>query len=436
MINKSEFAARRQKLLDSLENDVVCVIPAAREVTRSRDTEFPFRQDSDFLYLCGFNEPDAILLLEKYQGNSLALLFCRERDPVAEIWQGRRLGPERAVEVLGVDKAFPLAEFDQELFARLTGKTRLVFAQGADNALDNRLFEALAALRNTPKRGFNVPNLMQDIRPNLHALRHIKSEAELSLMRRAADISCQAHIRAMRFCQPGRFEYQLEAELHHEFAMQGARYPAYGTIVGSGVNGCILHYTENADELKAGDLVLIDAGAELEGYAADITRTFPVDGRFNPAQAQLYQFVLDAQMAAFEHIRPGGTLPDAMDAAVRVLTQGLIQLGILSGELEDNINSQSYRAYFMHGIGHWLGLDVHDVGDYKRDGENLPLEAGMVLTIEPGLYISEEADVDAKWRGIGIRIEDNLLVTVGGHENLTAACPKQIAEIEALMAKQ
>lgn len=435
MITQAEYSARRQQLLDSLEGDVVCVIPAAREVTRSRDTEFPFRQDSDFFYLCGFNEPDAILLLEKYQGKGLSLLFCRERDPVAEIWQGRRLGPERAVDVLGIDKAFPLARFEEELFARLTGKARLVFAQGADDDLDKRLFATLAALRNTPKRGFQVPNLMQDVRPNLHALRHIKSDAEISVMRRAAKISCQAHIRAMRFCQPGRFEYQLEAELHHEFAMQGARYPAYGTIVGSGINACILHYTENADVLKAGELVLIDAGAELNGYAADITRTFPVSGRFSPEQAELYQLVLDAQDAAFAHIKPGGTLPDAMDAAVSVLTQGLIQLGILSGELEDNISSQSYRAYFMHGIGHWLGLDVHDVGEYKLDGENLPLKSGMVLTIEPGLYISEEADVDEKWRGIGIRIEDNLLVTADGYDNLTAACPKQIADIEALMAK-
>ncbi|GAA0361613.1 Xaa-Pro aminopeptidase [Bowmanella denitrificans] len=434
MIAIQEYAVRRQQLLAQLEDNVLCIVSAAREVTRSRDTEFPFRQDSDFYYLTGFNEPDAVLVMEKSQGKSVSLLFCRERDPHAEIWHGRRLGPERAVAALGVDAAFTLSQLEEEVLVRANGKSRLVFAQGADEALDNMLFSTLAQLRSAPKKGYIAPKLMQDIRPAVHSLRHIKSAAEIQLMRRAAEISCQAHIRAMQFCTPGRYEYQLEAELHHEFAMQGARYPAYGTIVGSGINACILHYTENQDELQAGDLVLIDAGAELCGYAADITRTFPVSGKFSPEQALLYQLVLDAQLAAFQHIHPGGTLPQAMDAAVRVLTQGLIQLGILQGELEDNIQSQHYRDYFMHGIGHWLGLDVHDVGDYKRDGEDQPLVPGMVLTIEPGLYISDMAEVEAKWRGIGIRIEDNLLVTADGYENLTAACPKHIADIERLMA--
>ncbi|GAB3018566.1 Xaa-Pro aminopeptidase [Bowmanella dokdonensis] len=436
MITLSEYAERRQRLLAKMSDHSVCVLAAAREVTRSRDTEYPFRQDSDFCYLTGFNEPEALLVLSKTQTGQESVLFCREKDPQAEIWQGRRLGPQAAPRTLGVDQAFSLEEADERLLALLDGCEVLYFAQGHSAHLDQRLFGLLDKLRSAPKKSRVAPRALMDVRDWLHEMRLLKSAAEIALMRRAAEISAQAHQRAMRFCRPGRLEYQLEAELHHEFAMQGARHPAYGTIVGGGINACVLHYTQNSDELRDGDLVLIDAGAELQGYAADITRTFPVSGRFSQEQATLYQLVLDAQLAAFEHIRPRDTLAMATDAAARVICAGLLKLGILSGTLEQNLEQKAYRQYFMHGLGHWLGLDVHDVGDYKLDGQDRPFEPGMVLTVEPGIYIAQDAQVDPKWRGIGIRIEDNLLVTAAGYENLTVSAPKQISEIETLMATE
>ncbi|WP_246840551.1 Xaa-Pro aminopeptidase [Lacimicrobium sp. SS2-24] len=434
MIERCEYQSRRQRLAEYLQDDSLCLIPAAREVTRSRDTHYPFRQDSDFYYLTGFHEPDAVLLLLKRQGKTTSVLFCLAKDPAAEIWHGRRTGPAKAKEQVGVDHSFPLQQLPEQLPEYLAGCRQLYFAQGSYEHIDALVFACLEQQRQAGKKGQRPPGTLIDIREHLHEMRLIKSSAEVSLMRRAADISTDAHKRAMCFARPGRYEYQLEAELHHEFALQGARHPAYGTIVGSGDNGCILHYTENQSPLKDGDLILIDAGAELMGYAADITRTFPVNGRFSEAQAQLYQLVLDAQLAAFEEIKPGSTLVRATEAAVVVITRGLLDLGILSGSLEGNLAEKTYRQYFMHGLGHWLGLDVHDVGDYKVEGEDRPLEPGMVLTVEPGIYIPADADVDPKWRATGIRIEDNLLVTVDGHENLTAAAPKEIQAIEALMA--
>ncbi|WP_158967513.1 Xaa-Pro aminopeptidase [Paraglaciecola sp. L3A3] len=431
----TQFYQRREQLLQSMQANSICLIPAADHVTRSRDTEYTFRQDSYFQYLCGFPEPQAWLVLSNHPNykKSLSVLFCLDKDPLAEVWQGRRYGPKQAKRQFVIDMAFALDELEEKLLDLLDGHDNLYFAQGHNDEADEMVFSLMQSLREAPKQSMLPPNTLIDVRTILDEMRLIKSPAELDIMRQAAAISIDAHKRAMLFAEDGKNEYHLEAEIHHEFAMQGAKNPAYGTIVGSGDNACILHYTENNQVLKNGDLVLIDAGCELQGYAADITRTFPVSGKFTQAQAQLYQLVLDAQLASFELIKPGNTLKQATDLAVRIITQGLLDLAILQGELDDNIRRQTYRQFFMHGLGHWLGLDVHDVGIYKIDGQERPLQPGMVLTIEPGIYIAPDATVAEKWQGIGIRIEDNLHVTETGYENLTQACPKTIAEIEDLM---
>jgi Xaa-Pro aminopeptidase len=436
MITIQEFAKRRAAVLSEMQPNSVCVVPAAKLMTRSNDTEYGFRQNSDFNYLCGFPEHDAVLVMSnrEYFEGGLSVLFCLAKDPLAEIWQGRRFGPDAAVEHYGVDQAFELDQTQGALTELLDGHQNVYLLQGQDSEIDELVFACIKTLRDAPKQSKVAPQSVMDLRNILHEKRLFKSATEAEIMRRAGQISAQAHCRAMQFCAPGKFEYQLEAELHHEFAMQGARYPAYGTIVGSGDNGCILHYTENQSQLVEGDLVLIDAGGELHGYAADITRTFPVSGRFSEAQAQLYNIVLDAQLEAFTLLKPGNTLKQATDLAIEVITSGLIKLGLLNGSVESNIEALTYREFFMHGLSHWLGLDVHDVGHYKIDGVDRPLKAGMVITVEPGIYVSPTANVDKKWRGIGIRIEDNLLITDQGHEVLTSAVPKTIADIESLMA--
>ncbi len=434
MIETKEFLQRRTRLLSQLDKNAVAVIPAAVELTRSRDTEFPFRQDSDFYYLTGFNEPDAVLVLCKDRDEQVSShLFCRNKDKIAEIWHGRRVGYEQAKTQYLFDHSYPLSELDEQLQALVNTKRVLYYGQGTYSHFDDKIWSLLSTLRGAPKKGFRAPEIIKDIRPLVHEMRLFKSDAEIAVMRKAAKISCEAHKRAMGFAKAGATEYQLEAELHHHYAMNGARHPAYGTIVGSGNNANILHYTENNDVLKSGDLVLIDSGCELEGYAADITRTFPVSGRFSDAQKQVYELVLKAQQAAFEHVKPGGTLVKANQAAMKVMTQGLIQLGILAGDIDTLMENQACKAFYMHGLGHWLGLDVHDVGEYKLDEADRPFESGMVLTIEPGLYFDEDAEVPDKYKGIGIRIEDDLLVTEDGFENLTADAPKTITEIEALM---
>lgn len=434
MINQQEFLQRRQRLLLTMLDNSVALIPAATEKTRSRDTEYAFRQDSDFHYLSGFPEPEAWLLLTNKGASVQSILFCRAKDKMAEIWQGRRIGPKQAKHDYCVDESYSLEQMADKLYELVSGHENLYFSQGASEHVDIAVFAVLEKLRSAGKQGFKAPTCTIDLRSLLHEMRLIKSEAEISVMKKSAEISMKAHERAMAFCKEGAFEYQLEAEIHHEFAMQGARHPAYGTIVGSGDNACILHYTENSAQLSNGDLVLIDAGAELDGYAADITRTFPVSGAFSEPQKCLYQLVLDAQTAACELIVPGNTLKAATDKSIEVITQGLIDLNILKGELSDNIENKSYREYYMHGLGHWLGLDVHDVGEYKLDDQDREFVAGMVLTVEPGIYIAPDADVDKKWLGIGIRIEDNLLITPSGHENLTSRLAKSITDIETLMA--
>ncbi|RDV29100.1 Xaa-Pro aminopeptidase [Alteromonas aestuariivivens] len=434
MISSQEFIARQERLLAQCLPDSVCLIPAASLVTRSRDTEYLFRQNSDFWYLTGFEEPDAWLLLSNHSrhGGSYRAMVCLPKDPQAEVWHGRRLGAEQALVRFSVDEAYELDELEDILPEWLEGHQQLYFALGDNDAADNLVQEALALLRQAPKEN-RAPGGIMDIRPMLHEMRLFKSACEVAAMKAAAQITAAAHCRAMKFSAPGRFEYQLEAEIHHEFAMAGARSPAYGTIVGSGENACILHYTENASQLQAGDLVLIDAGAEYQGYAADITRTFPVSGTFSEAQKAIYNLVLDAQEGVLAMLKPGVTLPEASAVAVRILTEGLVKLNILKGTVDENIASKAWQQYFLHGLGHYLGLDVHDVGDYKLNGEDRPLQPGMVITVEPGLYFPNQPQVPEAYRGIGVRIEDNVAITATGVEILTADVPKTVAGIEVLM---
>ena len=434
MITLKQYRQRQTRLLAKLPEKSVCVIPGADLQTRSRDTEFGFRQHSDFWYLTGFNEPQAWLLLSnhsRFDGDYRALV-CLPKDPTMEIWHGRRLGPEQAVCELGYDEAYDTESLADVLTEWLAEHDNLYFPQGEYPQADDAIFDALSTLRNTPKQN-KAPATLVDCRPLIHEMRLLKSSDEIAVMRTAADISARAHCRAMTFAHPGCFEYQLEAEIHHEFAMAGARYPAYGTIVGGGENACILHYTENQDAIADGSLILIDAGAEYNGYAADITRTFPVNGRFSKAQAALYQLVLDAQELAIDQLVPGATLPGVTENVVKVLTTGLCELGLLKESVEDALENKSWRRFFMHGLGHYLGLDVHDVGEYTQQGSPRPLEPGMVITVEPGLYVPNEPDIAESFRGTGIRIEDNLVITATGNEVLTNGVPKTIQDIEALM---
>ncbi len=437
MIQQTEFLERRNLLMSKLPKGSVVVVASADLQSKGNGTEFPFSQNSDFWYLTGFNEPGAWLVLSNLADDSTShtsVIFCQPKDKTAEIWNGRRLGVENACGELLVDHAYPVDNLLQSLPDLLNNHAQVHFLMGTSSANEKILFDALQVLRSAPKQSKTAPNTIVDLGPVLHDMRLIKSPNEVSVMQAAADISCRAHIRAMKFVNPGVYEYQLEAEILHEFGMAGARAPAYSTIVGAGENACILHYTDNKDAVTDGDLVLIDAGANYHSYAADITRTFPVNGKFNEAQASLYQLVLDAQLAAMTLLKPGNNLKQATDVAVEVICLGLLEREILSGSLEENIQNNTWKQYFMHGLGHWLGLNVHDVGMYKLDAKDRPLVPGMVLTVEPGIYIDSEADVDSKWQGLGIRIEDNIVITETGHLVLTSAAPKTIADIEALMA--
>ncbi|GGO87738.1 Xaa-Pro aminopeptidase [Marinobacterium nitratireducens] len=430
-----EYAERRRRLMAQLPEGSVAIVPGARMMPRNRDVEYPFRQDSDFYYLTGFDEPEAVLLLLPGRKEGETLIFCQDRDPEMEIWNGYRAGPEGVVARFGADEAYPVDEIDQRLPPLLDGRRRICFGVGADAAFDARVRDWLNAIRARARQGAKAPTELVLLDQWLHEMRLFKSDNEIELMRAAGDISARAHVRAMQQCRPGMTEYQLEAEISHHFAIHGCRQPAYASIVGGGANACVLHYTENRDELRAGDLVLIDAGCELDYYAGDITRTFPVDGRFSPEQKALYELVLKTQLACIDLIKPGVLWNEVHDLSVRLLTEGLVELGLLEGEPEELIERGAYRDFYMHRLGHWLGMDVHDVGDYRVDGEWRPLKPGMVMTVEPGLYVSPQNEaVEARWRGIGIRIEDDVLVTDAGCEVLTAGVPKTVAEIETLMA--
>ncbi|OKP04208.1 Xaa-Pro aminopeptidase [Xenorhabdus eapokensis] len=434
-MTKQEYLSRRQALLSKMAPASAAIIFSAPPATRNSDSEYPYRQHSDFLYLTGFSEPEAVLILIKSDDtHNHSVLFNRVRDLTAEIWFGRRLGQEAALEKLGVDRALPFDALDEQLYLLLNGLEVVYHAQGEFESADNIVFGALDKLRKNSRRNFKTPTVIADWRPWLHEMRLFKSEAELEIMRKAGEISAQAHTRAMQVCRSGMFEYQLEAEIHHEFTYQGARYPAYNTIVGAGENACILHYTENERRMKDGDLVLIDAGCEYQGYAGDITRTFPVNGKFTRPQREIYDIVLEAINLSLDLYRPGISISEVTRQVVRVMVKGLVRLGIMHGEVEQLIETNAYRQFFMHGLSHWLGLDVHDVGDYGVDRDRI-LEPGMVLTVEPGLYIAPDADVPPEYRGIGIRIEDDIVITETGNENLTELVVKDPDEIEALMAQ-
>lgn len=433
-IAKAEYARRRARLIAGLAPDSLAIVPAAREQLRSRDTYFPFRQDSDFLYLTGFNEPEALLVLVPGRDQGEELLFCRERDAEKEMWDGPRLGPERAAERCGLCDAFPIGDLDDILPGLLEGRERIYYTMGRFPQLDRRLQHYLQALDGTPGSA-GAPEMV-DLDRQLHDLRLYKSAQELRLMQSAAAITAEAHRRAMLACRPGVYEYTLEAELLRTFVAAGAREPAYPSIVGGGRNALVMHYCSNDAALKNGDLVLVDAGCEYRGYAADVTRTYPVNGRFSGAQRALYEIVLAAQRAAIDAIRIGNHWDQPHMASVRTITQGLAELGLLRGEIDGLIESGAYRRFYMHRAGHWLGMDVHDVGDYRVHGQWRQLEAGMAMTVEPGVYIAaDDRRVPEKFRGIGIRIEDDVALTKGGVQVLSAAAPKTIAEIEETMGQ-
>lgn len=445
-IPASEFAERRKQLLTALGNNAIAIIQASKVVIRNRDADFPFRQDSDFLYLTGFNEPNAVAVLIPGRPEGEYILFCQAKDPAMERWTGKRAGVEGVVKDYGVDQAFKLEELDQQMVKLLAGRSDVYYRLGFETEFDLRVLTWLNVLRRQARNGVAVPHTFKLLDTLVHEMRLFKSPAELEMMRYAAQVAARAHTQAMRSCRPGLFEFEVQAEIEREFRKEGME-PSYTSIVGGGENACILHYVENRSELKTGDLLLIDAGSEHQGYASDITRSFPVNGRFSPEQGQLYQVVLDAQKAAIAAVKPGNHWDAPHQAAIRSLTAGLVELGLLQGELDELIQDPPkpedgsaakeapYRQFYMHKTGHWLGLDVHDVGDYKINGEWRILEPGMVLTVEPGLYISPADHVDPKWWNIGIRIEDDVLVTAEGCEVLTAGVVKEMTDIEALMAQ-
>ena len=433
-MNIQAFVDRRARLLAHMERGIA-VIPTAPERVRNRDAHHPYRHDSYFYYLSGFAEPEACLVLVAGAAPR-ALFFCREKDADKEVWNGFRYGPEAAREQFRFDDAYPIGSLDEKLAELLAGQPVLHYAMGHDADWDQRVVAALNRVRANTRSGAHAPAEIRDVRVALDEMRLIKDAQEIDAMRRAAAISAAAHRRAMRLAAPGRAEYEIEAELLHEFRRSGAQAPAYSPIVASGANACILHYVSNSLALADGDLLLIDAGCEVDSYAADITRTFPVNGKFTAAQRDVYQLVLAAQSAAIAEIAPGKAWDAAHEAAVRVLAQGMIDLRLLAGSLDGVIESGAYRRFYMHRTGHWLGMDVHDAGEYKVNGAWRPLVPGMTLTVEPGCYIRAADDVPPALWNIGVRIEDNALVTASGCEILTRAAPKSIDDIEAEMRDQ
>ena len=430
-MNIEAFRARRNRLLAQMERGVA-VIPTAPERARNRDTHYPYRFDSYFYYLSAFREPEAVLVLVAGDEQK-SILFCRDKDVEREIWDGYRHGPDGARETFAFDEAHSIGRFDEMLPDLLANQPTLFHSMGHDDAFDARVVAALNRVRANTRAGQHAPAQIRDVRAMVDEMRLIKDEHELDTMRRAAAISAQAHRRAMQATRPGRHEYEVEAELLHAFRRGGSEYPAYSSIVAGGANACVLHYVENDALLSDGDLLLIDAGCELNGYASDITRAFPVNGRYSGPQRDVYQLVLAAQAAAIAEIRPGRHWNEPHDAAVKVLAQGMIDLGLLEGSLDGVLESASYRRFYMHRTGHWLGLDVHDAGEYKLGDAWRPLVPGMTLTVEPGCYIRPADDVPQAFWNIGIRIEDDALVTSDGCELITAAAPKAIDEIEAVM---
>jgi Xaa-Pro aminopeptidase len=412
----------------------VALVPTAPARLRNRDSEYLYRFDSYFYYLSGFAEPEAVLVLLAGESPK-SILFCRQQDPARELWDGVRSGPEGAKAALGVDEAFAIEALDEEMPKLLANQTVLHYAPGADPAWDTRVMGWLNQVRSQARAGIAAPAEIRDLRILLDEMRLVKDDSELGLMRRAAAISAAAHERAMRATRPGRGEYEIEAELLYEFRRRGSQYPAYSPIVAAGANACILHYRENGARLAEGDLLLIDAGCELDGYASDLTRTFPVNGKFSGPQKAVYELVLAAQSAAIAAVKAGNRWDEPHDAAVGVLARGFVDLGLCSGTVEKVIETEEYKRFYMHRTGHWLGLDVHDAGEYKSGGEWRRLEPGMTLTVEPGCYVRPGEGVPEAFWNIGVRIEDDVVVTAAGCEVLTAAAPKSVREIEALVGR-
>ena len=432
-MHRREFAKRRRRLMGMMEEGSIAIAPAAPVRPRNRDVEFPYRPDSNFYYLTGFGEPEAVAVLAPGREQGEFVMFCRERDPVAEQWHGTRLGLEGARERYGADDAFPITDLDDILPGLLEDKSRVYYAMGHFPEFDQRMVTWVGRVRGGVRSNGGMDELVM-LDHLVHEMRLFKSRAEIDAMKKAAQVSAAAHEHAMRICRPGLWEYQIEAALVYEFARAGCRAPAYPSIVAGGANACTLHYTENSARLRSRDLLLIDAGAEHDFYASDITRTFPVNGRFSSPQRDLYSVVLAAQEAAIDTVAPGRTVDDVHMAAVRALVEGLVDLGAVKGRAKRIIDKEKYKRFYMHRTGHWLGMDVHDVGDYRIDDQSRVLEPGMVMTVEPGLYIApDDRKAPKGLRGIGIRIEDDVLVTKSGHEVLTAAAPKSIDEIESIV---
>jgi Xaa-Pro aminopeptidase len=435
MINMTEYAARRKALLKKIGPHGLMIIPSAPEHHRNGDAMYSYRQNSDFYYLTGFNEPDAVLVLAPKRKEGEYILFNRVRDRDREIWDGPRAGQEGAVKHFKADQALPYGQFLEKLPELLAGRETIHYSLGSRPDFDQILVEGVNAVRARVRSGMKSPTTFVDVNTSLHEMRLFKSPAEIATLQKAIDITREAHIKAMQICKPGMNEYELEAEIMYQFQRSGARFPAYTPIVGAGRHTCILHYISNDQVIKKDDLVLIDAGAEYQNYAADITRTFPANGKFSGEQRAIYELVLESQLAAIKSVKPGALWTTAQNIIVKIITQGLKDLGILKGNLDQLIEKQAYFPFYMHKSGHWLGLDVHDVGRYSVDTKWRTLQPGMVFTVEPGIYISADIPgVHKRWHNIGVRIEDNVLVTKKGHEVLSQKIPKTVAEIETIMA--
>jgi Xaa-Pro aminopeptidase len=436
MIKMTEYAKRRKALMQKIGPTGIVIFPSAKEVVRNGDAAYPYRQDSDFYYLTGFTEPDSIFVLAPKRKEGEYILFNRVRDPDHEVWDGPRAGQAGARKHFLANQAFPISEFETMLPELLAERKTIYYPIGRAKDFDTQVLKAVNALRDKIRRGIQSPMAFVDVSPLIHEMRLFKSPAEIAMMKNAVDITAVAHIGAMQFCEPGMNECELDAVLSYEFKRQGAPHTAYGSIVASGKNACVLHYVKNDKKIANGDLVLIDAGAEYENYAADITRTFPANGHFNQEQRAVYNIVLKAQLAGIKAIKPGVLCAKVQRVITKVITQGLIELGILKGKLSALIEKKAFLPFYMHGSGHWLGLDVHDAGSYKINGKWRALKPGMVLTVEPGIYISANIPgVHQRWHNIGVRIEDDVLVTKKGCEVLSRNIPKTIADIEAVMRK-
>ena len=433
LVDASPYAHRRERLFASIGDDIA-IIPTAPEVLRNRDTGYLYRHDSYFYYLTGFVEPESVLVLVGGDERK-AILFCREKNLEREIWDGYRYGPDAAKEIFRFDEAFPIEKLAEKLPKLMADRSAVHTPVGMGAAWDAQIASAINAVRNMARTGVSAPTSVIDVRATLDDMRLIKDAHEIALMRRAAEISSMAHARAMKTARPGQYEYHVEAELTHEFIRHGARTPAYNHIVASGPNACVLHYNDSNRKMLDGDMLLIDAGCEYEGYASDITRTFPVNGKFTGPQRDVYQAVLNAQLACMDVLKPGNPFNAYHDVAIRVLSQGMLDLGLLKGSLDQVIEEKTYMQFYMHRAGHWIGMDVHDAGDYRKKGVWQTLQPGMMVTNEPGLYIRPDAAVPEHFWNIGVRIEDDVLITASGNENLTISAPKTVAEVEAACAR-